>query len=104
MTPRASTRISIRWPPAPAEEPTDTLVLSVGEYYVDLRVKKSDGSIDWALAGLRIVISENPGMLRHALQLDEICRERISHFHPSLPSFNRPRVLEKAQRHLCGEQ
>ena len=60
--PRASTRISIRWPPAPASEPTDTLVLSVGEYYVDLRVRKDDGSIEWALAGLRIVISQDPGM------------------------------------------
>lgn len=60
MAVRVSTRISIRWPPAEASEPTDTLVLSVGDYYVDLRVLKSDQSIDWALAGERLVISENP--------------------------------------------
>lgn len=60
MQVRASTRISIRWPPAPASEPTDTLVLSVGDYYVDLRVTKLDQKIDWALAGQRIVVSEDP--------------------------------------------
>lgn len=60
MTARASTRISIRWPPAEASEPTDTLVLSVGEYYVDLRVLKEDGGLDWGLAGQRIVVSEDP--------------------------------------------
>lgn len=60
MAVRASTRISIRWPPAEASEPTDTLVLSIGDYYVDLRVTKSDQSIDWALAGQRLVLSENP--------------------------------------------
>lgn len=57
---RASKRISIRWLPDPASEPTDTLVLSVGEYFVDLRVLTADQSIDWALAGERIVLSEDP--------------------------------------------
>ena len=60
---RASTRTSIRWPPAEASEPTDTLVLSVGEYYVDLRVALIDNSIDWALAGQHHVISNDPGKL-----------------------------------------
>jgi hypothetical protein len=64
---RASTRITIRWPPAPASEPTDTLVLSLGNHYVDLRVRKIDGSIDWVLAGERIVISTNPGTYHHIL-------------------------------------
>lgn len=57
---RASTRISIRWPPEPASEPTDTLVLSLDGHYVDLRVNKIDKTIDWALAGERILISEEP--------------------------------------------
>lgn len=57
---RASTRISIRWPPAAASESTDTLVLSLEGYYVDLRVQKSDLSIDWLLAGERIVDSKDP--------------------------------------------
>lgn len=64
MAVRASTRVSIRWPPAEASEPTDTLVLSVDDYYVDLRVALADSSIDWALAGQHHVISENPSELR----------------------------------------
>ncbi|KAK5046054.1 hypothetical protein LTR84_008511 [Exophiala bonariae] len=70
MTVRASTRISIRWPPAAASEPTDTLVLSIGDYYVDLRVTKADQSIDWALAGQRLVLSENPLKVKFTHPLD----------------------------------
>lgn len=64
---RASTRVSIRWPPASTSEPTDTLVLSLGGWYVDLRVKKIDKNIDWALAGERLVVASDPCMsfLRH---------------------------------------
>jgi len=39
----------------------------VGSYYMDLRVLKSDGSIDWALAGERQVISTDPRT--HAVHL-----------------------------------
>lgn len=48
---RISTRLSLRWLPEVASETTDTLVLNVGEWYVDLRVDKKSGQIDWALAG-----------------------------------------------------
>ncbi|KAL4783909.1 hypothetical protein BJX76DRAFT_242678 [Aspergillus varians] len=51
---RLSTRISLRWPPDPPFENTDTLVLSVGNWYVDLRVDRATGSIDWAIAGERL--------------------------------------------------
>ncbi|KAL4915468.1 hypothetical protein BDW62DRAFT_124631 [Aspergillus aurantiobrunneus] len=51
---RLSTRISLRWPPEPAFENTDTLVLSVGNWYVDLRVDRATGTIDWAIAGERL--------------------------------------------------
>lgn len=54
-----STRISLRWVPEPPEETTDTIVLSVGEWFIDLRMDKASGAIDWAMAGTRIV--ENPG-------------------------------------------
>lgn len=64
---RVSTRISIRWPPAAASEPTDTLVLSLDGYYVDLRVSKEDLSLDWALAGERIVVSEDPSKSRKVI-------------------------------------
>lgn len=60
MAVRASTRLSIQWPPDAASEPTDTLVLGVGDYYVDLRVTISDQTIDWALAGKRIILSDSP--------------------------------------------
>ncbi|KAL4802599.1 hypothetical protein BDV18DRAFT_62936 [Aspergillus unguis] len=54
MTSRLSTRVSLRWPPEPAFENTDTLVLSVGNWYVDLRVDSTTGEIDWAIAGERL--------------------------------------------------
>jgi hypothetical protein len=57
---RLSTRVSIKWGTEAASEPTDTLVMSVGEYYMDLRVNKSDTSIDWAMAGQRLIKSEDP--------------------------------------------
>lgn len=59
---RASTLISVQWPPDPISAGPDTLVLSVGTYYVDLRIDRNDGSIYWALAGRRIVISEEPSL------------------------------------------
>lgn len=51
---RLSTRVSLRWPPEPAFENTDTLVMSVGNWYVDLRVDRATGTIDWAIAGERL--------------------------------------------------
>lgn len=53
-----TTRISLRWVPEPPEETTDTIVLSVGEWFVDLRMDKKTEQIDWAMAGTRI--EENP--------------------------------------------
>ncbi|KIA75553.1 cytochrome P450 [Aspergillus ustus] len=38
----------------PAFENTDTLVLSVDSWYVDLRVHRASGAIDWAIAGERL--------------------------------------------------
>ena len=60
MAPRVSVRISLRWLPDQASEPTDTVVFGVGAYYLDLRVLKSNNTIDWALAGERVVISTDP--------------------------------------------
>lgn len=54
-----TTRLSLRWVPEIPEETTDTVVLSVGEWFVDLRMDKMSGEIDWAMAGTRI--EENPG-------------------------------------------
>lgn len=60
MSGRLSTRLSIRWVPGEPSEPTDTLVISVGGWYVDLRITKADGSIDWGMAGERLVLSQEP--------------------------------------------
>ncbi|KAL4748816.1 hypothetical protein BDW72DRAFT_205332 [Aspergillus terricola var. indicus] len=54
MTKRLSTRISLRWPPEAPFENTDTLVLSVGNWYVDLRVDRRTAALDWAMAGERL--------------------------------------------------
>jgi hypothetical protein len=61
---RFSTRISIRWLPEPAQETTDTIVMSVKDWYLDLRVEKETGEIDWAIAGQRIIESQEPCMLQ----------------------------------------
>ncbi|KFY17892.1 hypothetical protein V492_00308 [Pseudogymnoascus sp. VKM F-4246] len=60
MAARLSTRISLRWVPDEPEELTDTLVMNVGGYFMDLRVNKADESIDWAMAGERQILSTNP--------------------------------------------
>jgi hypothetical protein len=58
---RLSTRLSIQWLPEPVgEETTDTAVMSVNGWYLDLRMKKT-GGLDWAIAGQRIVESQDPG-------------------------------------------
>lgn len=57
---RFSTRVSLRWLPEPANETTDTIVMSVKDWYLDLRMDKETGMIDWAIAGLRIVESQEP--------------------------------------------
>lgn len=59
-----TTRLSLRWLPDPPFETTDTLVLAVGEWYVDLRVDKEFGEIDWALAGQCQLKDISPRMTR----------------------------------------
>lgn len=60
MVVQLSYRKSLRWVPGEPSEPTSTLVLDVGNYFVDLRILNSDGSIDWAMAGRRTILSESP--------------------------------------------
>jgi hypothetical protein len=55
-----STRISIRWLPGSAHETTDTIVMSVKDWYLDLRIDKQTGGIDWAIAGQRTIESQEP--------------------------------------------
>ncbi|KAE8154563.1 hypothetical protein BDV25DRAFT_135733 [Aspergillus avenaceus] len=67
---RVSTRISLRWLPEPASETTDTLVMSVKGWYVDLRVDKNSGQIDWAIAGQRVVDSQELRRVQFTHELD----------------------------------
>jgi hypothetical protein len=48
---RASTRVSIAWKGSPAYEDTDTLVLTIHDFSLDLRVfiaGHQKGEIDWS--------------------------------------------------------
>ncbi|KAJ5224312.1 uncharacterized protein N7469_007815 [Penicillium citrinum] len=67
---RFSTRISLRWLPESAQETTDTIVMSVGEWYLDLRMEKSTGKIDWAIAGQRLIESQEPLRVSFTHELD----------------------------------
>ncbi|KAI4843678.1 hypothetical protein E4T44_06612 [Aureobasidium sp. EXF-8845] len=60
MVVQLSYRKSLRWVPGELSEPTSTLVLDVGSFFVDLRMLKADSSIDWAMAGRRTVLSSSP--------------------------------------------
>lgn len=60
-----STRLSLRWVPEVPEETTDTIVLAVGEWFVDLRMDLKTGAIDWAMAGTKI--EENPKEIPRSL-------------------------------------
>jgi Protein HRI1 len=62
-----SQRVSIRWPPEEAYENTDTTVLSVNNFFVDLRVEKQTRKLDWAIAGVRLVDPTDPSMFFFAL-------------------------------------
>ncbi|GAA5908196.1 hypothetical protein JCM8208_000340 [Rhodotorula glutinis] len=79
MDPLASTRISICWPPEPAGEPEDVLVISGRHgFYLDLRIDKAtcstsstptprqasgtvDPRIGWATAGRKEFLPLEPG-------------------------------------------
>ncbi|OOQ84468.1 hypothetical protein PEBR_30182 [Penicillium brasilianum] len=67
---RFSTRISLRWLPEPGHETTDTIVMSVKDWYLDLRMDKQTGEIDWAIAGQRLIESQEPLRVSFTHELD----------------------------------
>lgn len=78
---RSSSRVSIAWESAPAYEDTDTLVLTIHDYSLDLRVFTSGpqiGQIDWSTVAK---VSELEGSTTGTLlapihpQLAHHCRE-----------------------------
>ncbi|KIW66906.1 hypothetical protein, variant [Phialophora macrospora] len=88
MSSRLSTRLSIRWVPGEPSEPTDTLVMSVGGWYVDLRITKADGSIEWGMAGERIILSREPLTCKWTHWIDSrgYTDPDVGSFHPVDPS------------------
>ncbi|EFQ97349.1 hypothetical protein MGYG_00388 [Nannizzia gypsea CBS 118893] len=71
-TANISTRVSLRWPPEPAFETTDTASLSVGGWYVDLRIERESGKVEWAMAGQRVVESESPSIVVFTHAIDSL--------------------------------
>lgn len=52
MTMGATRRISIAWKGAEPSEPTDTMVLtSLDKHYVDIRLDKETGNLEWGFCG-----------------------------------------------------
>ena len=60
--PSLSKRISIAWDGGPPYEDTDTLVIVGDTYFVDVRIKRSSGDLDWALAGVKEWVHKEPGV------------------------------------------
>ncbi|DAA76579.1 TPA_exp: Uncharacterized protein A8136_7256 [Trichophyton benhamiae CBS 112371] len=71
-TANISTRVSLRWPPEPAYETTDTASLSVGGWYVDLRIHRESGKVEWAMAGQRVVESASPSIVVFTHAIDSL--------------------------------
>ncbi|KAJ5492330.1 hypothetical protein N7453_010427 [Penicillium expansum] len=83
-----TTRISMRWASETPFETTDTLVITVGEWYVDLRVDKQSGKIDWALAGECIQESKDPRRVVFTHEIDSHHNFNISNPCPFIPLPN----------------
>lgn len=66
------TRVSIRWPPEDAYENTETTVISVNNFFVDLRVEKQTRRLDWAIAGVRLVDQNDSSVF------SSLCSETIT--------------------------
>jgi hypothetical protein len=67
MSIRLTQRVSFRWLPELPAEPTDTLVMSVSNWFIDLRITKTDGSLEWGFAGEEKVLQS--GVDGHSILL-----------------------------------
>jgi Protein HRI1 len=63
VMPSVSKRISIAWDGGEPFEDTDTLVIVGNNYFVDVRVKKDTGGLDWAMAGVKEWVHKDSGMV-----------------------------------------
>ncbi|KAJ5389105.1 uncharacterized protein N7496_000173 [Penicillium cataractarum] len=85
---RALTRVSLRWLPEPPFENTETLVLMVGEWYVDLRVDKQSGALDWAIAGQCLLKDTDPRRIVFTHTIDSNGNFNVSNPCPFIPLLN----------------
>lgn len=67
MSCAATIRLSLRWLPEEAYEDTDTLVLSVSNHFLDIRVKKDRSKIDWAFAGTKRIEADGRNVWTHSI-------------------------------------
>ncbi|KAI9745923.1 MAG: hypothetical protein M1818_000604 [Claussenomyces sp. TS43310] len=72
MAAEASVRISLRWVADPPAETQDVLALNVGDYFVDLRYSLKEKTIEWAMAGERLILSEEPYKCRWTRVIDSL--------------------------------
>ncbi|KAI5474227.1 hypothetical protein MNV49_003874 [Pseudohyphozyma bogoriensis] len=83
-------RESLRWPPAAAYNDTDVLVLTIGKYYLDLRVFTEgprSGQIDWSMAGVCLPLPGGTSERAPTRFLNIIDQRALSSTtHPILPS------------------
>lgn len=86
-------RCSIRWPPEAAYEDTLTLVISVANYFVDVRVKKDYSTLDWAFAGTKRVEDDGRNVWTHEID-SRNCLDEDSGYIEVLPNGDE---LEKGQ-------
>ncbi|KAJ5496836.1 hypothetical protein N7463_008823 [Penicillium fimorum] len=80
-----TTRLSMRWASEKPFETTDTLVITVDEWYVDLRVDKQSGKIDWALAGECIEEGKDPRRVVFTHEIDSHHNFNVSNPCPFIP-------------------
>lgn len=102
MPSQAVQRISVRWLPDAAYEDTDTVALNVGGYFIDLRVVKKSGAIQWSRAGERIVLKEDPRKCRYLPSRNRWLTwlhsyiPMDSHYRLARPDHSRRRSLREA--------
>ncbi|CAI7569384.1 unnamed protein product [Penicillium glandicola] len=85
LEPNLTTRISMRWASDKPFETTDTLVITVNEWYVDLRVDKQTGKIDWALAGECTEEGKDPRRVVFTHEIDSHHNFNVSNPCPFIP-------------------
>ncbi|GJN89128.1 hypothetical protein Rhopal_002102-T1 [Rhodotorula paludigena] len=106
MEPLVSTRVSLRWPPGPAAELEDVLVIQGRSgFFLDLRTRRTssqlvpgeggrstpstqDAQVEWATAGWKVLLPPETGENHPRTRFDAVIDSRRSSSHPT--SDDRP--------------